>query len=511
MSKIKLTGSNSGYVEISSAADAGNLTLALPTAGTTLLSNADNVFSGITTFTGLNITDDVTFNGASYNVVWDKSDNQLEFGDNAKLSFGASSDLQIYHDGNHSIIEDTGTGNLFLRSDSVVSIRGTTIALKNAANTETLLHCVENGAVSLYHDNALKLQTTQTGAVVTGICTATSFSGSGEGLTRTTQYSHRNLIINGAMTVSQRGTGALSVSNSGKNYQVDMFRCRAQGGGVFSIQQVVDAPSGTGLYNSSKLTVTTADTNIATTDYYEFIQYIEGWNFLPTEYGGSGARTCTLSFYVKCNATGVFTGAVGNQNNNRGFAFTYGISQSNTWERKTITIPGDTTGSWERSDGVGLKVIFSLGIGSQFATSNVSTWESRETMGAVAGNYNLMVSTSNYIYFTGIQFELGEQATPFEHRGRQEEITRCQRYYATGRTELCFNGVSGRYGWRTLGQFNMRATPTVTATFGSSGMGSIQGYGARRRSHTDNTQILVQTAAGSGADGNFYYEASAEY
>ena len=92
MSKIKLTGSNSGYVEISSAADAGNLTLALPTAGTTLLSNADNVFSGITTFTGLNITDDVTFNGASYNVVWDKSDNQLEFGDNAKLSFGASSD-----------------------------------------------------------------------------------------------------------------------------------------------------------------------------------------------------------------------------------------------------------------------------------------------------------------------------------------------------------------------------------------------------------------------------------
>ena len=511
MSKIKLTGSNSGYVEISSAADAGNLTLALPTAGTTLLSNADNVFSGITTFTGLNITDDVTFNGASYNVVWDKSDNQLEFGDNAKLSFGASSDLQIYHDGNHSIIEDTGTGNLFLRSDSVVSIRGTTIALKNAANTETLLHCVENGAVSLYHDNALKLQTTQTGAVVTGICTATSFSGSGEGLTRTTQYSHRNLIINGAMTVSQRGTGALSVSNSGKNYQVDMFRCRAQGGGVFSIQQVVDAPSGTGLYNSSKLTVTTADTNIATTDYYEFIQYIEGWNFLPTEYGGSGARTCTLSFYVKCNATGVFTGAVGNQNNNRGFAFTYGISQSNTWERKTITIPGDTTGSWERSDGVGLKVIFSLGIGSQFATSNVSTWESRETMGAVAGNYNLMVSTSNYIYFTGIQFELGEQATPFEHRGRQEEITRCQRYYATGRTELCFNGVSGRYGWRTLGQFNMRATPTVTATFGSSGMGSIQGYGARRRSNTDNTQILVQTAAGSGADGNFYYEASAEY
>ena len=324
MSKIKLTGSNSGYVEISSAADAGNLTLALPTAGTTLLSNADNVFSGITTFTGLNITDDVTFNGASYNVVWDKSDNQLEFGDNAKLSFGASSDLQLYHDGNHSYISEVGTGHLYFGASGY--------RFNNAAQNQSIIQANQGGAVELYFNGSKKLETTNTGSIISGICTATSFSGSGEGLTRTTQLSHRNMIINGAMTVSQRGTSALSVSNSGKNYQVDMFRCRAQGGGVFSIQQVVDAPSGTGLYNSSKLTVTTADTSIGTSDYYEFIQYIEGWNFLPTEYGGSGARTCTLSFYVKCNATGVFTGAVGNQNNNRGFAFTYGITQSNTWE-----------------------------------------------------------------------------------------------------------------------------------------------------------------------------------
>ena len=111
MSKIKLTGSNSGYVEIDSAADAGNLTLSLPTSGTRLLSNTDNVFSGITTTGQLDINgsidvsstsvfnDDLTLTGASYNVLWDKSDNQLEFGDNAKLSFGASSDLQIFHDG----------------------------------------------------------------------------------------------------------------------------------------------------------------------------------------------------------------------------------------------------------------------------------------------------------------------------------------------------------------------------------------------------------------------------
>ena len=497
MSKIKLTGSNSGYVEISSAADAGNLTLALPTSGTALLGNGNNVYTGITTF-----TNDLKLEGASYDVLWDASDNQLEFGDNAKLSFGASSDLQLYHDASDSLIANT-SGVFYIQNTGDLRIR--------VDNTDAAIHCIRNGGVESYFNGNKKFETTNTGAIVTGICTATSFSGSGEGLTHTTQLSHRNLIINGAMTVSQRGTGALSVSNSGKNYQVDMFRGRAQGGGVFSIQQVTDAPSGTGLYNSSKLTVTTADTSIGNTDYYEFIQYIEGWNLLPTEYGGSGARTCTLSFYVKCNATGVFTGAIGNESNNRGFAFTYGISQNNTWERKTITIPGDTTGTWAKSDGIGAKIIFSLGIGSQFATSNVNTWETRETMGAVAGNYNLMTSTSNYIYFTGIQFELGEQATPFEHRGRQEELTRCQRYYAKGRTQLCFNGVSGRYGWRTLGQYNMRATPTVTSTFGSYGMGSIQGYGAKRESHTDATQILVQTTPSSGVDGYFIYTASAEY
>ena len=159
MSKIKLTGSNSGYVEISSAADAGNLTLALPTSGTALLSNAGNVFSGITTFTGLNITDDVTFNGGSYDVLWDASDNQLEFGDNAKLSFGASSDLQLYHDGNHSYIHDTGTGTLRVQSSQMNVIK--------ADGSETMATFVADAEVGLFFNNSKKIETTNTGAVVT--------------------------------------------------------------------------------------------------------------------------------------------------------------------------------------------------------------------------------------------------------------------------------------------------------------------------------------------------------
>ena len=117
MSKIRLTGSNSGYVEIASAADAGNLTFVLPTSGTSLLGNGNNVYTGITTF-----TNDFKLEGGSYDVLWDASDNQLEFDDNAKLSFGADSDLRIYHSGSHSYIDDTGTGNLYIRNGSKNSI-----------------------------------------------------------------------------------------------------------------------------------------------------------------------------------------------------------------------------------------------------------------------------------------------------------------------------------------------------------------------------------------------------
>ena len=175
MSKIKLTGSNSGYVEIASAADAGNLTLTLPSSGTALLSNTGNVFTGITTFTGVNITDDITFNGASYDVVWDKSDNQLEFGANAKLSFGASSDMQLYHDGNHSYIADAGTGNLRLRSG--------TLEIQNLAGSKTSAIFSSGGGQTLNFNNNAKFVTTNTGTIVTGIGTFTGRVGVGTNTT----------------------------------------------------------------------------------------------------------------------------------------------------------------------------------------------------------------------------------------------------------------------------------------------------------------------------------------
>ena len=154
MSKIRLSGSNSGYVEIAAAADAGNLTFTMPTTGTALFGNGNNVISGITTFNAaidasstVVFNNDVTFDGATagYDVVWDRSDNALEFAANAKATFGASQDMQLYHDGNHGYIADAGTGNLRLRSG--------TLEIQNLAGSKTSAVFSSGGGQTLNFNN----------------------------------------------------------------------------------------------------------------------------------------------------------------------------------------------------------------------------------------------------------------------------------------------------------------------------------------------------------------------
>ena len=170
MSKVRLTGSNSGYVEIAAVADAGNLSFTMPTGGTALIGNGDNVYTGITTF-----NNDVIFDGATagYDVVWDRSDNQLEFATNAKATFGNA--MQIYHDGNNSLIKDSGTGH--------VQVRSGTFTVGNAGLTKTSAIFNSGSGQQLNFNNNQKFITTNTGVVVSGICTATSFSGDGSNLT----------------------------------------------------------------------------------------------------------------------------------------------------------------------------------------------------------------------------------------------------------------------------------------------------------------------------------------
>ena len=431
MSKIKLTGSNSGYVEIDSAADAGNLTLTLPTSGVRLLSNTDNVFSGITTTGQLDINgsidvsstsvfnDDVTFTGGSYNVVWDKSDNALEFGDNAVIKIGSSGDLELFHDGNNSYIKEVGTGALY--------IRGSEIQLQSVAG-EQMIGAFTDGGVTIRYDNSIKLATTQTGVNITGICTATSFSGDGSSLTNlSTPLGNRNMIINGAAMISQRlGTNTYNLTNVSSWYPVDRYPCWSVGGGTLTIQQSADAPSG--FQNSIMFTVNTADTDALSQNgtYYIMQQRIEGYDTRRLNMGQSNAQSSTLSFWVKSDVTGTYCVMFNNHAQNRCYTKEFTVNSADTWEYKTLTYPGDTTGTWVHdSSGSGVQLNWCLASGANYqGTANQwnTSWKDH-----TSNQVNFMATSGNKIRFTGIQLEKGTTATEFEHRDYGEELARCQR------------------------------------------------------------------------------------
>ena len=484
MSKIKLTGSNSGYVEISSAADAGNLTLALPTSGTVLLSNTDNVFTGITTFAGLNITSDVTFNGASYNVLWDASDNQFEFGDNAKLSFGDSSDLQIYHGSDVSHIAENGTGPLRLSTDE--------FQVMNSAQNKTMIYAAQNLAVSLNYNGNTKIQTTNTGAVVTGICTATSFSGSGEGLTRTTQYSHRNIIINGAMLVAQRGT-----SSTGNIYQtVDRMACSRGGFDEAPTQEQVDVASGTtpytlGFRKAYKITNGNQTNGLGANDILEAIRYrVEaqdmancGWNYKDSN------SFITLSFWVKSsvsfNMKGYFFHHDGTT---QSYPLETGTLTANTWTKIERTIPGNSNVTFDNNTDVGLTISFGV-YGSTFSSANppVNQWVTYSSATLTNPSETTWYTTNDAtLEITGLQLEVGSLATPFEHRSFAEELARCQRYYYvigdardSGTTFQLFNchAYSTVQFETTVHYPVMRTTPSLVQGTGTGYMSAMNAFG----------------------------------
>ena len=448
MSKIKLTGSNSGYVEIDSAADAGNLTLQLPTSGTKLLSNAGNVFTGITTTGQLDINgsidvsstsvfnNDLTLKGGSYDVLWDSSDNALEFGTNAKATFGGA--MQLYHDGSNSLIQDSGTGH--------VQIRSGTFTVGNAGLTKTSAIFNSGSGQQLNFNNNQKFITTNTGVVVTGICTATSFSGSGEGLTRTTQLSHRNIIINGAMLVAQRGT-----SSTAAGYQtVDRF---SQGfanvnEAPYQQQVAVAAPSspynlpasGSHPYkegfrkayyvqNGNQTTAAGANQDMSTMYKIEARDLVgSGWNFAdPNSY-------LTISFWVKVSvAQTYYVGfrLYGPSNaNQREYCFNF-TPAAFTWTKVTHSIPGHASNTLREDSEMGAFIQFIQYWGTNYTSSgrNNEAWQAKNNNSNypdIAGNW---YNTNDASYqITGLQLEVGQQATPFEHRSFSEELTRCSRY-----------------------------------------------------------------------------------
>ena len=257
-----------------------------------------------------------------------------------------------------------------------------------------------------------------------GTCTAKLTSVGGGGL------SHRNKIINGAMIVSQRNGTSVVTGVNATGYRIDRWTHQiASINSAFSVSQSTDSPDG--FANSYKIDVTTADTSLAAAHAHFFRQKIEGQNLQDFAKGTSSAKQFALSFYVKTTKTGVYTVELYDVDNNRAISKIFTVADTN-WNRYTIIFPADTTGAFGNDTGNSLVLQFWLSAGSNYTTGtfNNSAWGSVSGKARVSSsNVNFGDSTSNDWYLTGVQLEVGDTATSFEHRSYQDEFLRCCRYY----------------------------------------------------------------------------------
>ena len=301
-----------------------------------------------------------------------------------------------------------------------------------------------------------------------GTCTAKLTSIGGGGL------SHRNIIINGAMNVAQYGT---SQSNTGNiaGRSVDRFFCENTGStsAVQTFSQEVDGPAG--FYYSAKATCTTALTSYGTGSQSKIEYRIEGTDLAHVQLGTSNAQTLSVSFYVKSNKTGNSAIGLINQNNDRSFVHQYTIASANTWQRVSFKVVGDTTGTWNKDTSIGMRMRWGT-FGTDFQTSTFDAWQAGQKMATSNSPINFNATTNDYLQITGVQVELGDTVTSFEHRSINDELLRCKRYYyqeyRNGNTGgngagifamgMTANSSSGSIYAQMNHPVEMRAAPNVT-------------------------------------------------
>tara|TARA_E500000318_G_scaffold6181_1_gene6107 strand:- start:614 stop:1789 length:1176 start_codon:yes stop_codon:yes gene_type:complete len=282
----------------------------------------------------------------------------------------------------------------------------------------------------------------------------------------------RNLLQNGAMTVSQRGTTFTSPDSG--TYTLDRWKYELGGGAACTIEQSTDAPNGFG--NSVKVTVTTPEGSIGAGDFSQLLYQIEGQDIAPLAYGTSDAKPMTFSFWAKSSVTGSFPLSFQNHNGTRVYPLTYTINNANTWEYKTVSIKGDTGGTWVTSGNtVGLRFTFLWVSGSNFTTGvDGGGWKATSGYLGLTAPYTAPIDTTNAtLQITGVQLELGKVATPFEHRSYGEELALCQRYYQKHTVADTFQyiGNVAVAHTSTIVTQNWQLNPTMRAapTLGNSG------------------------------------------
>lgn len=322
-------------------------------------------------------------------------------------------------------------------------------------------------------------------------------------------YSFKNRIINGAMVIDQRNGG---VSGTAVGYTVDRwgFVSSLSTKGTWQ-QNAGGATPPAGFINYLGFTSNSAYT-LGSGDYFTFAQYVEGLNVSDLGWGAANAQTITLSAWVRSSLTGTFSGAVRNSANDYSYVFTYSIPTANTWTQINITIAGPTSGTWLTTNGIGLRVFFSMGMGTTFSTT-AGSWQAG-TYAGLSSATSVVGTSGATFYITGVQLEKGSTATSFDYRPYGTELALCQRYFQINGGTSGFPFVQGAVNAAndTRASFpfpvSMRATPTTTIA-GTWASTNINGVARPALSALGTEGYVLQTYSTS-AGGYYYYPNSAD-
>ncbi len=297
----------------------------------------------------------------------------------------------------------------------------------------------------------------------TGITTPT-YNGSTTAEYLVPVTSFKNKLINGQFQIDQRNAGASVTASASTTYTLDRWCYSADAASKFTVQQSSTAPSG---FTNSLLVTSSSAYSVGASEVFLIRQFIEGYNVSDFGFGASGASTICISFWVRSSLTGTFGGSIQNAAENRSYPFSYTISSANTWEQKSVTITGDTSGTWNKTNGTGIAVNFSIGSGST-KSGTAGAWVG-SGITSVTGAVSVVGTNAATWYVAGVQLEKGSTATSFDYRPYGTEFDLCQRYYIkiTGSSATICNG-----GWSnsTLASLywafptTMRTTPTLSST-----------------------------------------------
>ena len=361
------------------------------------------------------------------------------------------------------------------------------------------------GGVITTADNSGSLDLKSGGTTIatvssTGLSLATGKTLSVGGVT-SSPYTMKNRIINGDMRIDQRNAGASVTNGTGDTFPVDRFLITGQNASKFTAQQNAGSVTPPAGYVNYLGCTSSAATSLGASDYYLVRQSVEGLNVADLDWGTANAKTITISFWVRSSLTGTFGGSLFNSAVNRSYPFSYTISAANTWEQKSITIAGDTTGTWLKTNGVGIYINWSLGTGTTLSGTSGS-WSSTAYVSSTGATSVVGVSGATF-YLTGVQLEVGSSATQFEWRPYTTELQLCQRYYqkftGTSGNAYCgfaFGSVHSTSIINVLFKYTttMRAAPTVSI----SALGTQVGAGTVYAINSINTLYIgADTTYGS--------------